>query len=342
MALNVLELIKGDPFGTNVRYGDYRNYEFIPVTIDGELEKDILNEIKCWEFVCESKSVYDHDDMGKYESSPDYSYTPLLNCGGEFFIHNGRLAGLRREGALYFIPKGTKLGDYCKYTTERVTSRSETYTVEEFGLYKKLPSAVPMYYEALDGNSRGSLIAADPLIKCANVPECTINIQSYAFSNCTDLTSVVIPASVTDIGRFAFDGCVNLKSITVESENHVYHSSGNCLIKTADKTLVWGCDNCEIPCDGSVTTIAYGAFCDRGSIVIPRSVTKIEECAFYGSDVREVYYCGSKSEWDKIQLGGNGDHWFYRYTLYCYSEVPVEGEKLWHYGENKEIIIWDK
>ncbi len=35
-----------------------------------------------------------------------------------------------------------------------------------------------------------------------------------AFTGCTSLTELIIPASVTSIGSYAFDGCVNLSRIT--------------------------------------------------------------------------------------------------------------------------------
>ena len=62
-----------------------------------------------------------------------------------------------------------------------------------------------------------------------------IGIQPSAFWNCNSLVSITIPSSVTSIGGSAFDGCTSLGSIIVDTANTVYHSSGNCLIKTAKK-----------------------------------------------------------------------------------------------------------
>jgi|GEM_PF-1477192 len=42
-------------------------------------------------------------------------------------------------------------------------------------------------------------------------------IPSGAFNNCTELTSIEIPSSVTSIGFYAFDGCYSLTSITIPS-----------------------------------------------------------------------------------------------------------------------------
>ena len=36
-----------------------------------------------------------------------------------------------------------------------------------------------------------------------------------AFSDCTSLTSVTLPDSVTSIGNFAFDDCSSLTSVTI-------------------------------------------------------------------------------------------------------------------------------
>ncbi|HIV00372.1 MAG TPA: leucine-rich repeat protein [Candidatus Stercoripulliclostridium merdipullorum] len=41
-----------------------------------------------------------------------------------------------------------------------------------------------------------------------------IDIDLWAFHNCSSLTSVEIPSSVTTIGAYAFDGCRGLKSVT--------------------------------------------------------------------------------------------------------------------------------
>ena len=38
-----------------------------------------------------------------------------------------------------------------------------------------------------------------------------------AFSDCTGLTSITIPNSVTEIGEAAFFGCTNLKTIIIQN-----------------------------------------------------------------------------------------------------------------------------
>ncbi len=117
------------------------------------------------------------------------------------------------------------------------------------------------------------------------IPDSVTQISGWAFQNCSSLTGISIPDSVTQIGAGAFEGCSSLNEITVSSGNSVYHSAGNCLIKTSTKTLVLGCKNSVIPADGSVTSIGDSAFIGNmglTSLTIPNGVTSIGSEAFMG------------------------------------------------------------
>ncbi len=46
-----------------------------------------------------------------------------------------------------------------------------------------------------------------------------IAIEENAFGDCTVLTGITIPSSVTSIGNFAFSGCTSLKSVEIAGEN---------------------------------------------------------------------------------------------------------------------------
>ncbi|MCX6943596.1 MAG: leucine-rich repeat domain-containing protein, partial [Opitutales bacterium] len=78
-----------------------------------------------------------------------------------------------------------------------------------------------------------------------------ISIGYIAFHNCTALTSVTIPSSVTSIGAYAFSGCTSLTSVTIPSSVT------------------------------SLGTYAFYSCTGLTSVTIPSSVTSIGADAFY-------------------------------------------------------------
>ena len=123
------------------------------------------------------------------------------------------------------------------------------------------------------------------------IPDSVTSIGGSAFVNCSSLTSILIPNGVTIIQEGTFSGCSGLEEIKVADGNENFHSAGNCLIKTASKTLILGCKTSIIPTDGSVTRIEGHAFRDCSSLIsitIPNSVTSIGEYAFQGSGLTSI------------------------------------------------------
>jgi hypothetical protein len=185
----------------------------------------------------------------------------------------------------------------------------------------------------------------------ANLKSVTINgtsIRAYAFSNCSNFTSITFAESVTSISNTAFQGCTGITSLTVDTNNPKYHSAGNCLIETESKTLLAGCMNSVIPVDGSVTSIGDGAFegCHPlTSIVIPDGVTSIGDDGFYAcqrltaivipdsvtsfgisvfgscAKLTDIYYTGTEAEWEAITKGSDWDSGTPDYTLH-FNYVP--------------------
>ena len=99
------------------------------------------------------------------------------------------------------------------------------------------------------------------------------SIRDHAFSECTGLTSITIPNSVTTIGTGAFDGCTGLTSITIPNS---VTTIGSCAFSGCT-----GLTSITIP--NSVTSIGGYAFSEctgLTSITIPNSVTTIGKYAF--------------------------------------------------------------
>lgn len=111
-------------------------------------------------------------------------------------------------------------------------------------------------------------------------------IGKEAFHDCSDLTSIEIPETVTAIGEGAILGCISLKSISVSPENKNFAVIDNVLFETESKTLICypcGLTDIEYAIPEGITEIAKGAFLGSSSLMsieIPESVTEIGEYAF--------------------------------------------------------------
>ncbi len=122
-----------------------------------------------------------------------------------------------------------------------------------------------------------------PKLKDINLPASLQEIGAQAFYE-GGMESVTIPAATKSIGDGTFKYCNNLTTLQVENGNKTYDSRNNCnaVIETATGTLVAGCNNTVIP--NSVTKIgdeAFYGFKNIYSIDIPSSVTEIGDQAFF-------------------------------------------------------------
>jgi hypothetical protein len=90
------------------------------------------------------------------------------------------------------------------------------------------------------------------------------SIENYVFQNCTSLTSITIPNSVTRIENDVFQGCTSLTAINVDTGNS-YYSSQDGVLYNKSKTLL------VIYPEGKT-----------GAFTIPDGVTGIEDKAFNG------------------------------------------------------------
>ena len=151
--------------------------------------------------------------------------------------------------------------------------------------------------------------------------EGTLGIADEAFRQCSGLTNVTIPSSVTSIGSYAFYGCSGLTSVTIP--NSVTSIGGSAFRGCSGLTSV------TIP--NSVTSIGSYAFSDCSgltSVDIPNSVTSIGEFAFNNcSGLMDVTIPNSVTS-----IGGSAFYGCsYLTEVYCYAEnVPTAGTSVFN------------
>ncbi len=171
----------------------------------------------------------------------------------------------------------------------------------------------PLYYA-------GNLYLNGSLVTNLCIPKSATAIKPYAFYGGKSITSVFIPKSVTEIGEKAFSNCSNIKTVyysgTQEEWEKVSIGANNKYIQNAEviftdgwhfeikdgKATITGYDNLseliEIPstiCGYTVTTIGSDSFRSHHrtlvTLIIPDSVTAIEEYAFYQcNSLTNVYF----------------------------------------------------
>jgi hypothetical protein len=143
-----------------------------------------------------------------------------------------------------------------------------------------------------------------------------------AFVFCTELTTITIPASVTNIEDRAFNGCFNLIGITVDANNPAYCSVDGILYNKDKTTLLqfppgkagafvipnsvteivplalWNCPyltGVKIP-EGikSIDQEEFAACRNLATVIVPASVTNIGPNAFNSCiSMRGIYFYGN-------------------------------------------------
>jgi uncharacterized repeat protein (TIGR03803 family) len=106
------------------------------------------------------------------------------------------------------------------------------------------------------------------------IPNSVTSIGSYAFSECSSLTSVTIPDSVTSIGAGAFEFCSGLTNVTIPNS---VTSIGSYAFDDCSRLA-------NVTFGSGVTNIGVDAFFDCSgltSVTIPDSVTSIGDSSFF-------------------------------------------------------------
>lgn len=149
------------------------------------------------------------------------------------------------------------------------------------------------------------------------IPEGVTSIGSSAFSGCSSLKTVTIPGSVTGIGSFAFKNCVSLTRVNILGATNVGDVAFNgcsSLQTVAFYNSKARIDNAAFQNCSSLTTVYLPGELDKISgslfrgcsslrvLYLPASVTSIEGSSFTSTNLTDIYFEGSESQWKAINF----------------------------------------
>ncbi len=190
---------------------------------------------------------------------------------------------------------------------DHIGQNSEGITVNIGSKVEKIPTSLFYAYSSSDSPKITKVIFEEN-------SKCT-DIGSYAFFNCSSLTNVVIPNSVTNIGAETFSGCSHLTGIIIPNGIvNIYRCTFH-----ACKSLT------SVIIPDSVTNIGQNAFSyctNLKSISIPKNVENIGSSAFNNcTSLTDVYYTGTKEQWNKISIDSTNNSPLTNATIH-YNYTP--------------------
>lgn len=129
-----------------------------------------------------------------------------------------------------------------------------------------------------------------------NIPETVKSIGDGAFSSCESLEHIDLPDYLTSIGGYAFSGCKSLTEIVIPYN-----------IKVLTKGTFDGCTNLT-------------------SITLPKKLSDFTFSIIGSSNLKDIYYTGTKEEWRNISFIG-----IYSYTpgsvTFEYTSIDENSDK---------------
>ena len=222
----------------------------------------------------------------------------------------------------------TAIGDYafwnCKtatvhilMNTTNITVYQHTFTnvpiVKYFDYYSYTNGNNTFYYNVFDGNAvlqKTVTTDTDLTLPTALGGYTLVKVGNMGVANCTTLTSIVIPANISELSDYAFSGCTGLVTVTIPATClHVGNYAFNGCTSITTTTIAEGvkyvgdyaffnCKNLqEIVIPDSCEYLGQGAFYNCSgmkSATIGITVPTIEDYTFMNCSSLETIVVGLK------------------------------------------------
>ena len=157
-------------------------------------------------------------------------------------------------------------------------------------------------------------------LETVNLNDNITEIPDMIFLECSSLTTLKLPSKLERIGSTAFLAS-GLREI--EFPDSVKEIGDSAFCSTALEKVILPKNLTEI------STEAFNGCGNLTSVYIPKSVTAIGKGAFLtmqGGALNDIYYAGSKTDWDKIKVNANGNE-ILKQAVVHYGAKAEEAEK---------------
>ncbi len=169
----------------------------------------------------------------------------------------------------------------------------------------------------------------DVTIRTAVIDEDVFSLGTCAFSNCSNLQTVILPTSLEYVQQYAFYNCTSLENIDLSAVQTIEDSAfrGCTSLQEVDLSALdevqngvfAGCNNLKVvrfsECMESITNAAFFYCGSLEEVFIPESVVLMEKHAFYALANDVVFYCQAESQ-------------------------PKNWEEEWNAGHLNAVVLW--
>ncbi len=197
---------------------------------------------------------------------------------------------------------GQNICEYCGKVNYEVSPQNESYSSQNGVLFNKDQTELISY-------------AKDKIQSSYNIPYGVKYIDEDAFLGCEQLTNIAIPDSVISIGPYAFRDTGLYEHDPVGNgkyEGDTFYV-GNYLINI--KSDLTGSFKIK---EGTIAIAGLTFYSNKISeLYIPKSLKNIGESNFdYYPTLTDIYYAGTKNDWEKVVIENNNDRIYYA-TIHC-------------------------
>ena len=270
----------------NLDGGNWQN-GFIPITVRNANTKVTLPTAEDIERV-------DYDFVGWYDENGD----KITEIPSDTIEDITVTAGWKTTADTVATAITALSGEYTHYIIVSGAITSDTISAIKTAL--KNNSSVKVNLD-LSGTTGLNKLPSYAFSECSNLTSVTIgdsvtSIGNYAFYYCRNLTSVTIPDYITEIASGTFYGCSSLTSVTIPDSvtsigNYAFYccrnltsvTIPNSVISIGERAFSYCSSLTSMTIPDSVTSIGDYAFCNclnLTSVTIPDSVTSIDDYAF--------------------------------------------------------------